>query len=183
VVGLRAVAVVVVVGRIAVVLVVAVGVVLGIHRGRRCAVAVAGRRRHRRTISIVVVAVGTWTGVVVHARTYFNDHPALVARTIPVEGERLEVFEGGEAVERVAHFVVGHDGEGVALADAVGRDVDGDSLDATGAHLDPLIGVVVAFVGVEVDVNAASVGVVANVFNVVVDGDGVGVVNHHGLRH
>lgn len=160
------------------VLVVAVGVVLRVHR-----------RRHSRavavmwTIAVVIVAVGAGTVVVARAGTYVDDHPAFVARPTPVEGDRLEVLEGGEAVQLVAQFVVGHDGEGMTLAYAVGRDADSDALDASGTYCDPLRGVVVAVVRVHVEVNAASVGVVANVFNVVVDGDGVGVVNHHGLRH
>lgn len=168
-----------VVGRIAaVVLVVAVGVVPRVHRRRHSrAVAVM------RTIAVVVVAVGAGTIVVARAGTYVDDHPALVARPFPEEGDRFEVLESGKAVQLVVQFVVGHDGEGMTLAYAVGRDVDGDALDASGAYFDPLRGVVVAVVRVHVEVNAASVGVVANVLNVVVDGDGVGVVNHHGLRH
>ena len=60
------------------------------------------RRRHRWAVTVVVEAVGARTVVVVDARRYCDDHPALSARTIPVEGDGLEVFEGGEAVELVA---------------------------------------------------------------------------------
>jgi hypothetical protein len=88
-------------GRIAAVaVVIAVGVVMRIHR-RRHARTVA-RRQHRRTITVVVEAIGARTVVVADTRRYCDDHPALGARTIPVEGDGLEVFEGGEAVELVA---------------------------------------------------------------------------------
>ena len=60
------------------------------------------RRRHRRTVTVIVVAIGARTVVVAYTRGYRDDHPALSARTIPVEGDGLEVFEGGEAVELVA---------------------------------------------------------------------------------
>jgi hypothetical protein len=80
-----------------------------------------------------------------------DDHPALSARTVPVEADGLEVFEGGEAVELVVQLVVGHDGEGVPSVDAIQGDVDLDSLDSTGVHSDVLLGVAVAVVRVEVE--------------------------------
>lgn len=170
---------VVVVGRIAaVVVVVAVGVVPRVQRAR-CVTS----GRHGRTETVVVVAEGARTVVVAQARGYGDDHPGLGARPVPIEGDGLEVFEGGEAVELVAQLVVGHDGEGMTSTDTVGRDVDGNPLDAARVYFNPFVGVVVAVVGIEIDVHAASVGTVANVFNVVVDGDGVGVIDHHGLRH
>jgi hypothetical protein len=119
--------------------------------------------------------------VVARARPDVDDHPALVARSFPEEGDGLKVFEGGEAVQLIAHLVVGHDGEGVTPADAVGRDVDGNPLDAARAYLHPFFGIAVAFIRIEIEANAAAVRVVANVLNVVVDGDVVGVVGHHGL--
>ena len=175
--GLGAVAVVVVGWIAAVVVVVAIGVVLRVHR-----VMCVTPGRHRRA-ETVVVAVGARTVVVAQAGGYVDDHPAFVARPVPIEGDGVEVFEGGEAVKLVAQFVVGHDGEGVTSADAVGRDVDGNPLDAAGIYFHPFVGIIVAGIGIEVDVYAAFVGIVANVFNVVVDGDGVGVIDHHGLRH
>jgi hypothetical protein len=170
---------VVVVGWIAaVVVVIVVGVVLRVHRTMCMTLG-----RHRRAEAIVVVAVGARTVVVAQAGGYVDDHPAFVARPVPIEGDGVEVFEGGEAVKLVAQLVVGHDGEGVTSADAVGRDVDGNPLDAAGIYFHPFVGIVVTGIGIEVDVYAAFVGIVANVFNVVVDGDGVGVIDHHGLRH
>jgi hypothetical protein len=88
-----------------------------------------------------------------------------------VEADRFEVLECGEAVEVAAHFVVRHDGEGAVQVDAVGRDVDGDSLDATRTNLDVLLGVVVAEVGVKEDVDVTPIGVVSDVLHVVVDRD------------
>lgn len=175
--GLRTVTFAIVGGGIAtVVVMVAVGVVLRVHRTRL----VAGRR-HRRTESVVIVAVVARTVVVSRAGTYVNDHPAFVARSFPVEGDGFEVFEGGEAVQLVAHLIVRHDGEGMTLADAVGWDVDGDSLDAAWTYLHPFLGIAVAFVRVEIEANVTPVGVVANILDVIVDCDGVGVVDHHGL--
>jgi hypothetical protein len=168
----------VVAGIASIVVVVAVGVVMRVHR-----VGLMTGRRHRRTETVVVVAVVARTVVVARARAYVDDHPGLVAGSVPAEADRFKVFEGGEAEQLIAHLVVRHDHEGVTPADAVSRDVNGDSLDAARANLDTLFGVVVAFVRVEVQVNAAFVGVVANVLHVVVDSDGVGVVDHHGLRH
>ena len=137
-------------GRItAVVVVVAVGVVMRIHRGGHART--VSRRRHRRAIAIVVVAVGARTVVVADARRYRDDHPALAAWTVPVEVDGLEVFEGGEAVELITQFVVGHDGEGVPSVDAIQRDVDLDSLDATWIHSDVFLSVTVAVVWVHVE--------------------------------
>ena len=134
-------------GRItAVAVVIAVGVVMRIHRGK----GTVARRRHRRTITVVVEAIGTRTVVVADTRRYCDDHPALGARPIPEEADGLEVFEGGEAVELVANLVVGHDGEGIPSVDAIQRDVDFDSLDSTGIHSDVFLGIAVAVVGVEV---------------------------------
>ena len=169
-------------GRIAAVaVVVAVGVVLRIHRGRRRHSRAVTGRRHRRAIAIVVVAVGTRTVVVADARRHRDDHPALIARTVPEEVDRLEVFEGGEAVELVVQFVVGHDGEGVPSVDAIQRDVDLDSLDSTGIHSDVFLGVAVAVVRVEEEGDITPIGVVADILHVINDRDRVVVVHHHGL--
>lgn len=164
-------------GRIAsVVVVIAVGVVHRVHR-----MWLMTRRRCHWTETVVVVAIAARTMVVVRAGPYVDDYPALSARSLPEEGDRFEIFEGGKAVQFIAHLVVGHDSEGVSLADTIGRNLDGDSLDAPWAYLHPFLGVAVAFVGVEIEANAAPVGVVANVLDVIVDCDGIGVVGHHGL--
>ena len=164
-------------GRIAsVVVMVAVGVVLRVHRTH-----LVTWRRHRRTETVVVVAVVTRTGVVARTRPDVDHHPALVARSFPVEGDGLEVLEGGEAVELVAQLVVGHDGEGTSSPDALCRNVDGDALDAAGTYFHPLLGVAVAVVRIEVDDHIAPVGVVTYIFDVIIDGNGRRVVHHHRL--
>jgi hypothetical protein len=175
-----------VVGRItAVVVMVVVGVVLWIHRGRRCSVTVtvvvARRRGHRGTVSVVVVAVDAGAVVVAHERRYSDDHPGFGARTIPVEADGLEVFKGGEAVELVVQLVVGHDGEAYPSVDTVERNVDGDPLDAAGTDLHVFFGVAVAVVRIEVEGDITSIGVVADVLHVVVDRDRAVVIHHHGL--
>lgn len=163
----------------AVVVVVTIGVVLRIHRrGHSGTVSV---RRHRRTVAVIVVAVGARTVVVVRARRYGDDHPALGARPIPVEADGVKVFEGGEAVELIAKLVVRHDGKGTSSVDAVHRDVDGDSLDAARIHSDVFLGIVVAIVRVEIEGDVTPIGVVADVLHVVVDRDRVVVIHHHGL--
>ena len=159
----------------------AVGVVSRVHRRRRGGGTVARRRRHRRTVAVVVEAVVARAVVVADARRYRDDHPALIARTVPVEVNRLEVLEGGEAVELVVQLVVGHDGEGVPSVDAIQRDVNLDSLDATGIHSDVFLGVAVAVVRVEVEGDITPIGVVADILHVVDDRDRVVVVHHHGL--
>ena len=161
-------------------MVVAVGVVHRVHRGRRHARAVAGRR-HRRAVAVVVVAVGARAVIVADARRHRDDYPALSARTVPEEVDGFEVFEGGEAVELVIQFVVGHDGEGVPSVDAIQRDVDLDSLDSTGIHSHVFLGVAVAVVRVEVEGDITPIGVVADILHVVDDRDRVVVVHHHGL--
>ena len=158
-------------------MVVAVGVVMRIHRGHGT---VAGRR-HRRAEAVVVVAVDARTVVVADARRHRDDYPALGARTVPVEVEGLEVLEGGEAVELIAQLVVRHDGEDVASVDAVQRDIDGDSLDATGIYPYVFLGVSIAVVRFEVEGDVTPIGVVADILHVVVDRDRVVVVHHHGL--
>ena len=166
----------------AVAVVVAVGVVVRVHRGRRRAVAraVAGRR-HRRAIAVIVEAVVAGAVVDCRARRHVDDHPALFARPVEVEADRLEIFEDGEAVEVVTQFVVGHDGERMPSVDHVGRDFDGDSLDATRTNLDVFLGVAVAVVRIEIEVDITPIGVVADVLHVVVDRDRAIVIHHHGL--
>ena len=125
-----------------IVVVVAVGVVHRVHRTR-----LVTWRRHGRTESVVVVAVVARTVVVARARPDVDDYPALVAGSLPEEGDGVEVFKGGETVELIAHFVVGHDGEGVTLADAVGRNLDGNPLDVARTYFYPFLGIAVPFVG------------------------------------
>lgn len=135
------------------------------------AVTVIGRRGHRRTEAVVVVAVTAGAGIDAHPWRCRDDHPTFGARTVPVEAKRLKVLESGEAVEFVVHFVVRHDGEGVTSIDAAGGDVDGNPLDGSRTHSDVLVGVVVAVVGVEVEVNVSLIGVIADVLHVVIDRD------------
>lgn len=154
-------------------MVVVIGVVHRVERrgwGSRT-VARTSRRRHRWAIAVIVVAVVAGARVDADPRRGADDHPALVARTTPVEAERLKVLEGGETVQLVVQFVVGHDGERNPPVDAASRDIDGDALDAARTDSDVLVGVVVAVVGVEVEVNVPPVGVVADVFHVIVDRD------------
>ena len=158
---------------------VAIGVVLGVHRRRR-AVIVAGRR-HWRTEAVIVEAVGARTVVVSRAGTYFDDHPALVARPVPVETDGIEILEGGEAIELVAQLVVRHDGEGSPSVDATHREVDGDALDGARAHFDPFVGVAVAVVRVEVEGDITPIRIVADVLHVVVNRNRVVVIGDHGL--
>ena len=157
-------------------MVVAVGVVHRIHRTR-----LVTWRRHGRTVSVVVVAVVARTVVVARARPDVDDHPALVARSFPEEGDGLEVFKGGEAVELISHLIVRHDGEGVPLADTVGRNLDGNPLNATGAYFHPFLGITVAFVGGEVEADITPVGVISDILDVVVNGDRIVLVHHHRL--
>ena len=154
-------------GRItAVVVVVAVGVVLRVHRRRRGAmVMTVSGRRHRRTEAVVVEAVGAGAVVVVDARRCRDDYPALGAWAVPVEVDGLEVFEGSEAVKLMVQFVVRHDGEGVPSVDAIQRDVNLDSLDATGIYSDIFFGVAVAVVRVEVEGDVTPIGVVADILH------------------
>ena len=156
---------------------IAVGVVHRVHRGRRHSGAVTGRR-HRRTEAVVVEAIVAGAAVVAHPWAYIDDHPRLGARTIPVEGQWLKVLESGEGVEFATHFGVGHDGVGEGRVRSVGRNLDGNSLDAPGADLYILLGVGVAVVGVKVDVYVTPIGVVADVLHIVVDRDGVVAVHH-----
>ena len=166
-----------VVGRIAtIVVVIAVGVVHRIHRARFVA-----RGRHRRTETIVVVAVAARTVVVGDARRHRNDHPVLGTRPVPVEVDGVEVLEGSEAVELITQFVVGHDGKGAPSVDTVERDAQRNSLDATRTYFHIFFGVVVAEIRVEVERDITPIGVVSDILHVVIDRDRVVVVHHHRL--
>ncbi len=141
----------------------------------------ARRRRHRGTEAVVVVAVAAGAMVIARARTDVDYHPRLGTRTMPAETDRFKVLEGGKAVKFATYFVVRHDCVDDMAVDAMAGNLNGDSLDATGAHFHVFLGVVVAVVGVEVDVDVTPIGVVADVLHVVVDRDRVVVIHHHGL--
>ena len=170
----------------AVVVVVVVGVVHRVHRRRRSvvvtmSVTVISVVVSARTEAVIVVAVGARTRVVVYQRRHGDDNPAVGARPVPAEGDGLEVFEGGEAVELIAQFVVRHDGEDRLRVEATERDVDGNSIDAAGIYFDVFLGVAVTVVGIKVEVDITPIGVVADVLHVVVDRDRAIIVHHHGL--
>ena len=131
---------------------------------------VAGRR-HRRAETIVVVAVGAGAVIVARARADVDYHPRLGARTMPAEPDGFEVFEGGEAVEVTANFVVRHHRVDNVAVDGVAWNLNLNSLDATGAHFHVFLSVVVAVVGVKVDIYITPIGVVTDILHVVVDRD------------
>jgi hypothetical protein len=167
-----------VVGRIATVFVViAVGVVMRIHRRH---VTMSGRR-HRRAETVVVVAVVARTVVVARTRRHVDYDVVVRARTVPPELQRFKVFEGGEAVEVTVHLIVGHDRVDPTRVGAIGRNLYCNSLDTTRVHSNVFPCVVVAVVGVKIEIYITPIGVVSNVFHVVVDGDRVVVVHHNRL--
>ena len=100
---------------------------------------------------------------------------------MPAEADGLEVLEGGEAVELATYRVVRHDRVGEVTVDAIGRNLDGDSLDAARTYLHVFLGIAVAVVRIEEDADVPPIGVVADILHVVVDRDRVVVVHHHGL--
>ena len=176
----------IVVGRIpAVVMVVVVGVVVRIHRRHAVrsigAPATMRRRRHHREVTVIVEAVFARTVVVAHARSDMNHHPRLVVVAIPAEANRLEVLEDGEAEELVIHLVVGHHRVKNRGVQTVGGDVDCDSLDFAGADAHVLGGVGVTVVGVEIDAEITTIGVISDILYIIVNGDRIGVVGQHGL--
>lgn len=174
-----------VVGRVtSVVVVVCVGVVHRVERVHAVEVArriATWRRRQDRIVAVVVVAVRVRTVVVARARSHVDHHPRLVAITVPAEAHRLEVLEGGEAVEFIAEFVVRHHRVSPGRIGTVSRNADGDSFDSTGGHSHVLFAVVVSIVGIQVDEDVTSVGVVSYILDIVIDGDRIGVVGQHGL--
>ena len=173
----------VMVGRIAAIaVVIAIGVVLRIHRWHVMRVArTAARRWHRRTEAVIVVAVGTWTVVVARARTDLDHYPWLVVVAVPAEAQWLEVFECSEAEELVIQFVIRHHRVCPRRIRTEGRDADGNSLDTAGAHSHPFLGIAIAVIGIEVDIDITFVGVVSNILHIIVEGNRIGVVGQHGL--
>ena len=116
---------------------------------------------------------GSWSHV--------NDHPRLVAIAIPAETHWFKVLKSGEAVKLVAKFVVRHHRVGPGRIRTVCRDAHGDPLDATRAYSHILSGIAMTIIGIEVDVEIATIGVVSYILNIIVDGDRIGVVGQHGL--
>ena len=173
------------VGRIAAAsVVVMVGVVVRIQR--RPAVEVSRRittrrRRQDGIVTVIVEAVGARTIVVARTRRHPVDHPRLGARSVPAEAYRLEVFEGGEAVELIVQFVVWHHRVDPGGIWTVGRNGNRNPSDATRAHSHVLRAVAVAIVGIQVDVEIATIGVISDILNIIVDGDRIGIVGQHGL--
>lgn len=176
----------VVVGRIAaVVVVVVIGVVMRIHRSPAVrssrAPTTRRRRRQHRIVSVIVEAEVTGACVVADARTDIVDHPRLVAVAIPAEAHGLEVLEDGEAEELVIHFVVGHHRVKHRGVQAISRNVDGYSLDSAGADSNVLGGIGITVVGVEIDAEVTTIGVISDILYIIVNGDRIGVVGQHGL--
>ena len=152
-----------VVGRItAVGVVVMIGVVVRIQRMHVVEVSqriATWRRRSDRIVTVVVEAVRIRAVVVARTRSDTEDHPRLVAIAVPAEAHRLEVLEGGEAVE-LRHC---------------------DSLDSTGADSHVLSAVVAPIVRIEVDEEVSPISIVSNVLDIIIDSDRIGVVGQHGL--
>ena len=174
------------VGRItAVAVVITVGVVMWIHRRHvvrvRSMWCARRRRRHHRTIAVVVVAIGTRTDVVTRTGTDIDDHPRLVVITVPAEAHRLEVLEGGKAVELIVQFVVWHHRVQHRGIGAVSRDADRNPSDTTRAHFHVLVSVAVTVVRIQVDIEIATVCVISYILHIIVNGDRIGIVGQHGL--
>ena len=164
--------------------VVVVGVVVRIQW--RSAVEVARRittrrRRQDGIVTIIVEAVGVRAIVVTRTRRHAVDYPRLVVRTIPAEADGLKVFEGGEAVEFTVQFVVRHHRVDPGRIGTVGRDGNRNPSDAARAHSHVLPAVAVAIVGIEVNIEISTIGVVSDILNIIVDGDRIGIVGQHGL--
>ena len=173
------------VGRIAAVhVVVVIRVVVRIHRrsalevSRRIA---TRRRRSDRIVTVIVEAVGVRAIVVTRTRRHAVDYPGLGARSVPAEANGLEVFEGGETVELIVQFVVRHHRVDPGGIRTVGRNGHRNPSDATWAHSHVLRAVAVAIVGIKVNIEIATISVISNILNIIVDGDRIGVVGQHGL--
>lgn len=139
------------------------------------------RRRQHRTEAVVVEAEVAGTVVVTYARTDADNHPRLVVIAVPAETHWLEVFEDGKAVELVAQFIVRHHRVSPRGIRTVSRDGDLDPLDGTRAHSHVLGGIAVTIIGIEVDVEIATISVISNILNIIVDGDRIGVIGQHWL--
>ena len=173
------------VGRIAaIVVVVMVGVVVRIQRRSAIEVSwrIATRRRGQdRIVTVIVEAVGVWTIVVTRTRRHSVNHPRLVTRSVPAEAHWLEVFESSEAIELIVQFIVRHHRIHPGGIGTIGRNGNRNPSDATRAHSHVLRAVTVAIVGIEVDIEIATISVVSDILNIIVDGDRIGIVGQHGL--
>ncbi len=172
------------VGRIAAIVVVMVGVVVRIQR--RSAIEVSWRiatrrRRQDGIVTVIVEAVGIRTIVVTRTRRNAVDHPWLVTGTIPAEAHGLEIFKGSEAIELVIQFIVRHHRINPGGIWTIGRNGDRNPSDATRAHSHVLRAIAVTIVGIEVDIEIATISVVSDILNIIVDGDRIGVIGQHGL--
>ena len=173
------------VGRIAAAsVVVMVGVVVRIQRRSAIEVSwrIATRRRGQdRIVTVIVEAVGVWTIVVTRTRRHSVNHPRLVTRSVPAEPHWLEVFESSEAIELIVQFIVRHHRIHPGGIGTIGRNGNRNPSDATRAHSHVLRAVTVAIVGIEVDIEIATISVVSDILNIIVDGDRIGIVGQHGL--
>ncbi len=174
-----------VVGRItAVGMVVMIGVVVRIQRMHVVEVSqriATWRRRSDRIVTVVVEAVRVRAVVIARTRSDTEDHPRLVAIAVPAEAHRLEVLEGGEAVELASQFIVRHHRIDPGRIRTVGGDRHCDSLDSTGADSHVLSAVVAPIVRIEVDEEVSPISIVSNVLDIIIDSDRIGVVGQHGL--
>lgn len=164
--------------------VVVVGVMVRIHR--RSAIEVVRRiatrrRRQDRIVAVIVEAVGVRAIVVTRARRHAVDNPGLGVWPIPAETDRFKVFEGGEAEKLIIQFVVRHHRVDPRWIRTVGWDGNCNPSDATWANLHVLLGIAVTVVWIEVDIEIATISVVPNILNIIVDGDRIGIVGQHGL--
>lgn len=153
----------------------------GVHPGEIAWRIATWRRRQDGIVSIIVETIGVRTGVVTDPRTDMDDHPRLVAITVPAEAKRLEVFESGEAVKLVAEFIIRHHRIDPGWIRAIGWDAQGDSLDSTGANSHVLLGVVVMIIWIQIDIDVASVRIITYVLHIVVHCHRIGIVGQHGL--
>lgn len=174
-----------VVGRItAVGVVVMIGVVVRIQRMHVVEVSwriATWRRRSDRIVAVVVEAVRVGAVVVARTRSDVDDHPGLVAVTVPAEADRSEVFEGGEAEKLAVQFVVRHHRIDPGGIRTVGGDRHCDSPDSAGADSHVLSAVVASIIRIEVDEEISSVSIISNVLDIIVHRDRIGVVGQHGL--
>ena len=174
-----------IVGRIAtVVVMVVVGVVVRIQRLHVVEVTwriATWRRRSDRIVAVVVEAVRVGAMVVARTRTDKDDHPRLVAVTVPAEADRSEVLEGREAIELAVQFVVRHHRIDPGGIRTVSRDRHCDSSDSAGADSHVLSAIVASVIRIEVDEEVSPISIVSYILDIIVHRDRIGVVGQHGL--
>ncbi len=120
-----------------------------------------------------MVVAGSWS--------HMNDYPRLVVIAIPAETHWFKVLESGEAVKLVAKFVVRHHRVGPGRIRTVSRDAHRNPLDATRAYSHIFSGIAMTVIRIEINVEIATIGVVSDILNIIVDGDRIGVIGQHGL--